>query len=107
MCVWHAKKCHQPMRAVGGRSWADAVFSKSAPTDVYIRYKCRLLERDLAKENLVVETKVMPFRRFSISVGGRLAFKGNFQFVESCRAVSYNAFIVQMERYIRQAVPPF
>ena len=103
MCVSCAKKCQQPLRAVGGSSWADAVYSKNAPTEAYIRYKCGLLERDMAKENLVVVTRVMPFQRFTISVGGRLAFKGDFQFVERCRAVRCNAFIAAMEQYIRKA----
>lgn len=103
MCVSCTTKSQHPLRVAGGNSWADAVYSIHAPVEEYIRYKCKQLERNMAKENLVVETRIMPFRQFSISIGGRLAFKGTFQFVERCRAVSCNAFIVQMEKYIHKA----
>jgi len=103
MCILYVKKVPKVDWASGGNSWADSIISKSATTDQYIRYKCGTLQHEMAKGNLVVQADILAFKRFRVSVNGKQAFKGNFPFVDRCRAISSITFIDLMERYIRKA----
>lgn len=103
MKIFSKKK--RPLRRVsGGKHWADAIYSFSATTDRYILYKCRILQDELAKDNIVVQTKLLRFKRFRIFASGKAAFAGDFAFVERCRATSATAFIETMRQHIRAAL---
>ena len=94
----------QTKRVPCGSCFADAIFSTQAPTGDYVIHKCEKLHREFAEENTVVETKLLPFHRFCVSVNGAIAFKGDFDFVEHCREVSPTAFIEAVRQHVRVAL---